>query len=424
MAEKRRSTAMLAVVVEGFFSRLSFGLVSFALPLYAYQLGMSLTEIGVLTSLTLTASILLKPLMGSLADRFGFKRTLSAAIMLRSVIACLLILAVSPWHLYLIRGLHGASKSLRDPAVNALIAENGGKKRIAFSFAWYQTAKSLAGSAGKALAGFLLTLTASNFPLVFAIAFLLSILPLLAVWGWAPADAALRSDIRREGAGGEKLSEAPSAEFSSSTRTGTPPEIFPFAVLGGLISGAAYMLGGLFPILATEYAGLSEAETGLIYMASSAVILISGPLFGWLADNVSHKLVFTLRSAANITSSLIYVAAPTFSGVFIGRAVDDLGKSAFRPAWGALMSRVSDAAPRRRAQMMSWMSVGEDIGEILGPILAGFLWSAFGVTVLLISRAVIAAGVEIYALWATQRFQPSEAFSQRRASGKAHDFAP
>lgn len=407
MAEKQDTATIIAMVAEGFFSRLSFGLVSFALPLYAYQMGMNLVEIGFLTSVSLTVSILLKPVIGSLADHFGFKRTLAAAIGVRSLVAFLLVFAVAPWHLYLIRAVHGSSKSMRDPAANALIAESGGKKRIASSFAWYQTAKSMAGSGGKALAGVLLTLTASNFAAVFGVAFLLSILPLVAVLRFVRAD---RSDART----------FPNTDIVNRSQEGAAPDsllkgdsqpgLLPFVMLGGLINGTAYMLGGLFPILAIEYAGLSEAQTGMIYMASSGIILFSGPLFGWLADNVSHKLVLSLRSAANIASSIIYLVAPTLVGVFIGRAVDDLGKSAYRPAWGALMSRVSDFEPRRRARTMSWMSVGEDIGEILGPIFAGFLWSAFGVAVLLVGRALVAAGVEVYAVWVSRRLQQKEAF--------------
>lgn len=405
MTKTQDTATLIAMVAEGFFSRLSFGLISFALPLYAYQLGMNLVEIGFLTSLSLTVSILLKPVFGLLADRFGFKRTLAVAIGVRSLVACLLVFAVVPWHLYLIRAIHGSSKSMRDPVANALIAESGGKKRIASSFAWYQTAKSMAGSGGKALAGILLTLTASNFAAVFGIAFLLSILPLLAVIRFVRPDqpTAHKPDNPEQI---DRTQETASSKFP--LKSNQQPGLLPFVILGGLINGTAYMLGGLFPILATEYAGLSEAQTGMIYMASSAIILFSGPLFGWLADHVSHKLVLSLRSVANIVSSIIYLVAPTLAGVLIGRAVDDLGKSAYRPAWGALMGKVSDFEPQRRARIMSWMTVGEDLGEILGPIFAGFLWSAYGIAVLLIGRAIIAAAVEVYAVWVSRQLLQSE----------------
>jgi MFS family permease len=164
--------AMLAIVAEGFLSRLSFGIISFALPIYAHRLGFSLFEIGVLMTLNQVVALALKPAMGWIADRMGLKRSFSISIALRSLIALCLVVAQAHWQFYAIKALHGGSKALRDPAANALIAEQGGKKAIASAFAWYHTAKIVAGSMGKAIAGIILTLTASNFPFVFNIAFL------------------------------------------------------------------------------------------------------------------------------------------------------------------------------------------------------------------------------------------------------------
>ena len=163
---KRVDPALLALVAEGFFSRLSFGIIGFALPLYAYRMGMSMGAIGVLVSLSVVAELTLKPFASALADRLGFKRSLGVAVSLRSTIGLLFALAAAPWQLFAIRFLHGAAESLRDPSVNAIIAEHGGRKTVASAFAWYSTAKSVAGSIGKAVAGILLTLTVSNLSLI------------------------------------------------------------------------------------------------------------------------------------------------------------------------------------------------------------------------------------------------------------------
>src|SRR6266705_2016693 len=173
--------ALVAIVAEGFLSRLSFGLISFALPLYAYQLGMKLSEIGILASINLIVALALKPAMGAVADRFGLKSSFTAATALRSVVSLALAFASSPWQLLAVRSVYGISQSLRDPALNALLAEHGGQKRIAAAFGWYSTAKSVGGSLGSALAGILLGLTASNYSLVFVAAFVLSILPVFIV---------------------------------------------------------------------------------------------------------------------------------------------------------------------------------------------------------------------------------------------------
>ncbi len=400
---------MMAIVAEGFLSRLSFGLISFALPLYAHRLGLSLWEIGLLMTLNQVVAMVLKPAMGWLADRFGLKRSFTTSILLRSVIALTLVVAQSPWQLYAIKALHGGSKALRDPAANALIAAQGGKKAIASAFAWYHTAKIVAGSMGKAIAGLLLTFTGSNFSLVFNIAFLLSLLPIYSVIRY------VKSDDRRSVAAAPPPKTVMSVEThpveTHPVETAVPLPaatqslIVSFSLLSFAINGTAEMLRGLFPILATEYAGLSEAQTGLIYTAATVVVLVSGPLFGWLADHGRQEWVLLVRSFGNIVSSIVYIFAPNWAGFMVGKLADDMGKAAFRPAWGAIMAHVSDYAPQRRAQMMSWMLLGEDAGAIVGPIVAGLLWTTWGLPVMLGARVVLAIGTELYTIYLTRSLE-------------------
>jgi MFS family permease len=376
---------MAAVVAEGFLSRLSFGILSFALPLFALQLGMSIAQIGLLVSLNLLVAVALKPLTGPIADRFGLRSTLIAAIALRSAVSLLLVFATAPWALFAIRGLHGLSIALRDPAVNAMIAEVGGKTAIAQSFAWYQTAKTVAGSIGRMLAGVLITVSGSRYPIVFAVACALSALPLaVAVRGLPAVLAAPRAAADHEPAGPR-------------------PPMLPYVGLGCLVSGTAYMMANLFPLLATQYAGLSAAAAGSIY-GIGALVALSGPVWGWLADHVSHSLVLSARSAGNILSSVLWLLFPTYLGLAAGRALDDLGKAAFRPAWGALMAHVSSFDRPRRARIIGYLSAGEDAGEAAGPIVAGLLWSAFGIPAVLGVRIGLAVVAELYALRMNRRF--------------------
>lgn len=406
--------SLFAIVAEGFLSRLSFGLISFALPLYARHLGLSLTEIGFLVALNEAVALALKPIMGWTSDRFGLKRSFTTAIGLRSLVALLLAFARSPWELYAVRTVHGMSKALRDPSASALIAEQGGKKAIASAFAWYHTAKIVAGSLGKALAGILLTLTASNFSLIFTFSFLISGLPLYAVVRYVRGGN-LQDE---EATGTSKLTEAsPHDQEEGIPTSSSQPKLvlLPFTVLNFLISGTAEMLKGLFPILATEYAGLSEAQTGLIYMASTLVVLVSGPLFGWLSDNGRRELVLLVRSAGNTISSIVYIFAPNFAGFITGKLVDDIGKAAFRPAWGSLMAHISSFDKRRRAQTMSWMILGEDAGTIAGPILAGFLWSTWGLTIMLSTRVLLAIVTEVYTTFLNNSLQEQDGVGQARS---------
>ena len=408
MPKRRLNASLIAIVGEGLLSRLSFGLISFTLPLYARHLGLSLAEVGVLAALNSAVAVGLKPLAGWAADRFGLKRTYLVSIGVRSLVSFLLSLASAPWALFAIRTAHGVSMSMRDPSANALIAEHGSEKSVASAFAWYQTARSVAGSVSRAFAGILLTITAANYSLVFLVAFALSVLPLLAVALYAQdADVHAHKDE--------------SAVTTEPVRV--PPKVTRFVALGFLIAASAEMLNGLFPVLATEYAGLSNAQTGFIYAISTCATIFAGPVFGWLSDNVSRKLVLTTRGIANTLSSVLYVVSPTWAGIAVAKTADDMGKAAFRPAWGALMAHVSSFDKRKRAQTMSWMSMGEDAGGALAPVLAGFLWATWGIAALMGTRVLLAVAAEAYALLITRTAGERPVSRARSAQAEARTVA-
>jgi MFS family permease len=410
----RRPRPVTALLLEGFTSRLSFGVLSFALPLYARDLGMSIASIGLLSAFAGMVSLSLKPFTGALADRWGVRRTLLGALTARSMLCLAYVVAATPVQLFAVRGVHGVSDSLRDPAVHAMIAENGDRRTMASTFAWYQTAKTTAGAVGKSLAGLLLA-TALGFPLAFAVAFALSFLPVLALAATtssslgshvggrdraapdtAAPDTAAPDTAAPDTAPATAAGTGPPAD-SPPRQPGRPPGLAAFAGLGFVVAGTASMLTALFPIIAVEYAGLSTAEAGLVYLLTPA-LAFTGPVWGRLADRVSRPLVLSVRGFANVTSSLVYLFAPNLAGVWTGKALDDIGKAAFRPAWGSLMADVANRDPRSRARAMGYLTAGEDAGTILAPVLAGLLWTFWGVPVLLLARVVAAGLSEVYAV--------------------------
>jgi MFS family permease len=386
--------ALLAFIAEGFFSRLSFGILTFVVPLYALQQGMDLAVVGLFLSVNVIVSIALKPVMGALADRVGYKRALTAAIVIRSAVTLVFAFALTPLFLFAARGMHGVSIALRDPALCALLADHGGKKKVAQNFAWWQTAKSLAGNGSKIAGGLLLALTHGDFQLVFLIAFVLSLVPVYVVLRHVPAAAAsVPEPVEPE--------ELPAPQQPAEEQQVGRSTIASFAGLGFLISLSAYMVGPMFPIIMVAYAGVSLDQAGLIYGLSGLVALAS-PGFGWLADNVSNKLVLSIRSVANMGSSALYIVAPNLAGVAAGRVVDDLGKAAFKPAWGKLMADVSAVDKRRRARLMGYMSSGEDAGEALGPIVAGLIMSIWTIPIMLGVRIIVAGATEIFTIVLTR----------------------
>jgi MFS family permease len=382
--------AVLAIVAEGFASRLGLGIVSLALPLYALQLGMSLAAIGLLVSSNVLVQLVAKPVLGTVVDRIGLRRSLLIAITIRSTVPLALAFAHAPWQLFAIRAAYGLGQAMRDPALNAVIADLGGTNRVARTFAWYHTAKNVAASIGRAVAGVLLAMTGSNYPLVFAASALISILPVVTV----------------------ALAVRPAPRPASAPPSHRPlrfGQIAPFTGLAFLFGLTAGMMN-LFPVIASRYFGLGPAQIGGIMLATTVVVIVGGPVSGWLSDTVSRRLVLAVRAVANALSSILYLVLPGLLGIGIAKSVDDFGKAAFRPAWGSMMAEIAARDPARRARTMALIELGEDSGDAVAPIVAGALLTAGGLPLMLGVRVVLAVLTEISARTATgsRRLRPGD----------------
>jgi len=373
------------VILEGFFSRLGFAVIYFVLPFYAMKLGMSFAEVGLVAALRGVAIILVKPVMGIAADRYGRKTVYIGSLAGRFIVSALFIVAVTPWTIYAIRFLHGVSMAARGPSAATIIAEHSPPDRVARAYSWYYTARELGASLGYLVGGSFLALGDKGYFIAFIFASVSSAISLcLAMYFVHEKEV---NDSSRESA-------AQKAASFSNLRS-----LWKYGGLGVLIATAGSMLTPLFPLLATQHGGLNEVQVGMIISLSSLVTIFSGPLFGWLADKFSRTAILAVRSLANITSSLLFLGSPGFASFLVGRTADDVGKAAFRPAWNSLLSELSQRFnPKQRARVIAYLDTASSLGDVLGPALAGWLWDWKGVVWLLVARLVITAAGEIYTI--------------------------
>lgn len=301
--------------------------------------------------------------------------------------------------LAIVRVLQGASAAGRDVGSLGLIAREA-ESRVASVFSWYSTAKHVGGVAGAAVAGLLLAVFGGDFRLVFAIVLLLAVPPVIASWYGVSKDPVVWQPPALDSPANDAVEPAPRAaprerlaELATGLRALSGP-----AGVGLLIAAGASMVNGIFPLLATEYAGLSALQTGFIYSLSAVVVLIAGPAFGWLIDRHGRLVGIAWRSVANIGSSVLYLVARTFAGIAFVRAVDDSGKAAFRPAWAAVAVDFAAQDPARRGRRLGTLDTAVSAGEAIGPALAGLLWQTGGIAVQFGVRIVIAIVAEIAAM--------------------------
>lgn len=408
MRSHRPRQALALITAEGFLGRLTFGMVSFALPLYAVSIGLSLGEVGLLVTIRTVVAIALKPLAGRFADRLGVRTVYLAGTLARVVAACVLLTVGSFVGLSIVRVLQGVSAAGRDVASLSVIARDA-EHRIATAYSWYATAKHIGGVAGAVVAGALLAVTDGSFTAVFVCVLVLSAMPVVAAW------FALRDAPQLEASGAPSAGAEGSSQSQPSTIFALLRELRGPATLGMLVATSAYMVHGLFPVLATEHAGLTTAQTGAVYSVSAAVFLVAGPAFGWAIDRYGYVVGTVWRSLANIGSSLLYMFIPNVAGFGVGRTLDDSGKAAFRPAWAKLVGDIANADPPRRSRRLSVLDTSETMGEACGPVLAGILWQTGGIAALFGVRILIAAAAELTAFRHGSASRPSSTHPQPAA---------
>jgi MFS family permease len=173
--------AMTTVIGEGFLGRLTFGMVSFALPLYALHLGLSLGEIGILVSIRTVIALGLKPVAGWASDRVGVRAVYLAGTFARVLAAAALFFADSLLTLTLVRFFQAASAAGRDVASLSAIAHDA-DDRVGTIYSWYASAKHVGGVAGAGVAGLIISASGDGFQMLFAIVVALSVLPTVGVW--------------------------------------------------------------------------------------------------------------------------------------------------------------------------------------------------------------------------------------------------
>ena len=172
---------------------------------------------------------------------------------------------------------------------------------------------------------------------------------------------------------------------SADTAPTAQPNVWSFALMGTLMTAPAYMVTGeFFTILAAELKVTSDALGWIKIIAETIIPLLFGPIFGWLADRFGTGKIVALRSFSNMATSVLFWITPWFVGTAmlaiimgLARGVDEIGKAAFKPTWGAIAAKVSSFNLANRSKTMGIMEGGVDASDLTFPVLAGLLLQYF-----------------------------------------------
>ncbi len=139
------------------------------------------------------------------------------------------------------------------------------------------------------------------------------------------------------------------------------------------------------PLYASQQIKMSTVDVGVLFASVSAAQLVAMPIVGWLADKFGRSRTTVLGLLATSALFLLYFFADTSYLVLVVSIAVGIGFSGS----ALLLAMIPDVTP----SAMQGATIGiygsfEDLGIIVGPLLFGFVWSAFGPVYIFAASAI------------------------------------
>ena len=352
--------------------------VSPALPVVVRDLLVAPADVGLILTVFALPGVFLMPLIGMAADRFGRKKVLGPALLLFGLSggACLLIQDFkSLLVLRFIQGVGGAClSSLNITIIGDLFT---GRQRTT-AMGYNQSAFSAGATLLTVLGGALATL-GWFYPFV---------MPLAAVPVWFLVMTRLESPEPKRTC---CLREYLGAVATSLKR----PQVFGIYVATMvtfvLVSGGFY---NFFPLLMNDRFGSSPMVIGLVMSSMMIASAFSSVKMGTLVRHFPEKTLFKVSMLLYALSLALMPLMPGTWSCILPSAVMGIGQGMIIPVIQTLLSGLS--AAENRAVVLSFYGTSLRVGQIIGPVIMGGVFSFFGMGGVFYFGAVLALAMILW----------------------------
>ena len=352
----------LSLYIVQFTGAFSAGMVIPLLAGYAHQAGADSFEIGLVYGITSVAMIICNPLVGHRSDQTGRKWFITMGLVIGIITSIGMACSDSVSELFVYRFLQGVGGSMVGPVTMAYAGEMVTEGEEGYLMGRLNTALWLGFGSGPVIGG--LMKDGWGIEAAFMGRGILCLLSLLVAVFLLPAD-------KRHVQSSEKKFRK---VFKTLTTNRGLQLIFSFRVV-------LYMCIGVFwafsPLIGELQFNMSGKATGLVITIGTFMGTLLLPMSGKIADLVDKRIVITLGGLL-LASALIKLALVGAAWeMYLVSALIGLGAALIMPAILAITVK-SGANHCSMGAVVSFMSMGDNMGMILGPMCCGALMGLWG----------------------------------------------
>lgn len=349
------------------------------LPLFARELGADAPMVGFVVSASTLTGVVLKLPAGAWSDILGRRRLLVVGALVFAIAPFSYLGVSTLGGLMLIRILHGSATAIFGPVASASVSDVAPVSRRATWLSTYSTVQGAGQALGPVFAGYLITM--GRFDLAFVSAGLIALAAPFIVAGWGGS-----SVPRREGARWQELRRGV-AEVGRDR----------LVLLTSGAHAAQFMLNGMLnaflPLYGREVLGLTATELGWLFGVQALTTLAIRPAMGIISDRAGRRgVIFTGLTVCSGAVLVVSLAEdlPVLLAAVVAYAA---GVATTTAATSAYITDVTRRA--RYGAAHGVFGTIYDIGDALGPILAGLLVATAGYARMFQVMAMAAAAMAV-----------------------------
>jgi MFS family permease len=355
--------ALARLCAAGFVAYCSYSMCRLPLlPLFARELGAGPSLIGLVMGASTLTGVMVKLPAGALSDVFGRRRLLLAGALVFATLPFTYLAASTLLVLIMLRFAHGSATAIFGPVASASLSDLAPPGRRGVWLSTYSTAQGAGQAVGPVLAGYLIA--AGRFDLAFLTAGVVGLAAPLMVAGW-------------RGNGHPRPTRDPWQEFTRGLAEVLRDRLV--LVTSGA-QAAQFVLHGtlsaFLPLYGRDVLGLTVTQLGWLFGAQTLTTLAVRPVIGYASDRMGRRWVI-------VTGLVVCSAAVVL--ISVSGSVAEIVTAVLAYAAGVATTTAATSAyitdMTRRARYGAAHGVFGtiyDIGDALGPIVAGILVAAVG----------------------------------------------